>query len=241
MWCTHGSISTCLRSCFKVNIDPLLGLLVSCSSLQQKGINGTIPPDGWADLRSLQLIELWENDFGAGAIPFSSWTLPASLKNLSLSELGEIYIGDDASYYLVNGTIPDNWELPGMAFLLQWCMRALPVCSKALATNLSMFLVCRLPIHPRLRLTPIPCILADGLEGLYLAGNDLRGRIPKLPASLRELDLSYNKISGGIPTSLLKHSNLTVLRLGNNLLNGKLSLGAAGCPCQHPCIRGAEF
>lgn len=55
----------------------------ACRELQNKGLTGSITPNGWAQLSSLQRIDLFNNALG-GELPSGSW-LPPNLLVLDLS------------------------------------------------------------------------------------------------------------------------------------------------------------
>ncbi|KAF8043771.1 hypothetical protein BT93_A1940 [Corymbia citriodora subsp. variegata] len=71
----------------------------------------------------------------------------------------------------------------------------------------------------------IPSSLCDmeGLDTLNLANNNLSGNIPDCwKGNLSHLTLSFNKLSGVIPSSIGSLPNLTTLHLNRNRLNGEL-------------------
>ncbi|KAL9669946.1 hypothetical protein QQ045_007496 [Rhodiola kirilowii] len=63
-----------------------------------------------------------------------------------------------------------------------------------------------------------------GLRRLSLAYNQFEGEIPpelgRVCSTLEELDLSGNKLVGGLPSSIASCTSLTTLNLGNNQLTG---------------------
>ena len=63
------------------------------------------------------------------------------------------------------------------------------------------------------------------IEALYLENNHIMGSFPDLTtfSSLRVLWLSHNRLSGTIPESLGKQSNLEILYIGGNLFKGVIS------------------
>uniref|UniRef100_A0A7N2MTJ2 Leucine-rich repeat-containing N-terminal plant-type domain-containing protein n=2 Tax=Quercus lobata TaxID=97700 RepID=A0A7N2MTJ2_QUELO len=63
------------------------------------------------------------------------------------------------------------------------------------------------------------------IEELYLDNNHIMGSFPDLTtfSSLRVLLLSHNRLSGTIPESLGKQSNLEILYIGDNLFKGVIS------------------
>ena len=63
------------------------------------------------------------------------------------------------------------------------------------------------------------------IEALFLDRNQITGSLPDLTTfpSLRELRLDQNRLNGTIPESLGKQSNLEILHLGSNSLEGVIS------------------
>ncbi|WCJ20480.1 Receptor-like protein EIX2 [Euphorbia peplus] len=76
----------------------------------------------------------------------------------------------------------------------------------------------------------LPSVNSSSLSVLDLSGNDFGGRIPKglqnmTSSFLRELDLSYNYFNSSIPNWLYDLTNLQLLNLRGNLLQGQISSG----------------
>ncbi|KAH1108472.1 hypothetical protein J1N35_012240 [Gossypium stocksii] len=75
---------------------------------------------------------------------------------------------------------------------------------------------------------PIPaniCSIFPQLRALYLSGNFLGGNIPPCLGRQLILDLSHNRLSGGIPKMLAQSDSLELIRLSNNNLSGKIAPG----------------
>jgi Leucine-rich repeat (LRR) protein len=79
----------------------------------------------------------------------------------------------------------------------------------------------------QLAVVPEPAALARSLRSLALSGNRLRGPLPgdgwpqALP-QLRTLDCSHNRLTGGLPRSLLSLSALVSLNLADNEMTGPI-------------------
>ena len=75
-------------------------------------------------------------------------------------------------------------------------------------------------------ITPDIGLLSESIEKLNLRNNFIGGTIPTSIGSLillKEFDVSYNKLRGSLPDSLLQNATgLEVVRVGHNLLNGTI-------------------
>lgn len=70
-----------------------------CSQLYERGLAGTITPDGWAQLSSLEYVGVFSQSLSGTLLP--AWGLPASLLILD--------VGGNPS---LGGTISADWRLP---------------------------------------------------------------------------------------------------------------------------------
>ena len=75
-------------------------------------------------------------------------------------------------------------------------------------------------------ITPDIGLLSESIEKLNLRNNFIGGTIPTSIGSLillKEFDVSYNRLRGSLPDSLLQNATgLEVVRVGHNLLNGTI-------------------
>jgi Leucine-rich repeat (LRR) protein len=137
------------------DLPPLLEVL----SLGNNSISGTLPP-AWQLPPALQQLFLWGNPI-FGSIP-PGWTLPDSLQMLELRATD------------LSGSLPETWTLPAS-------LRALDISHTGLAGGISEAWASRLP---------------QGLQELRLSQNQLTG-LPRqwnLPRSLQRLDLHSNPV-----------------------------------------------
>ncbi|KAF8032123.1 hypothetical protein BT93_D1136 [Corymbia citriodora subsp. variegata] len=138
--------------------------------------------------------------------------LPEWLANLTFSEL-------DLSYNQINGPLPNMFTNCSYLDLSHNLIYG------SLPTDIGiMYQVHTLYLNDNLINGTLPASLCDmGLFDLNLANNNLSGSIPDCwKGSLSFLTLSFNKLSGVIPSSLGSLPTLTTLHLNGNNLNGEL-------------------
>jgi Leucine-rich repeat (LRR) protein len=141
---------------------------------------------------------------------------PANLTYLSIA--GNNFSGDISAYDFgacANLTVLD-WSFNGLSGTR--LPPSLANCRRLETLDLS---------ENRLLAGPIPTFLTGfpSLKRLALAGNELSGAIPdelsQLCGRVVELDLSSNRLVGGLPASFAKCRSLEVLDLGGNQLSGE--------------------
>ncbi len=181
---------------------------VTAISLDEKSIDGTLPPE-LGDLTSLTYLDLGDNNF-IGNIPVElgnltnltylnldgnglTGSIPAELGNLSA--LTTCYLG----YNQLSGSIPTEWG--NLANLITFNING-----NQLTGN-------------------IPASIGNltNLNSFSLNNNQLTGSIPPELGNLYNLTytaLHNNQLTGEIPTALGNLSNLTGLSLHNNQLTG---------------------
>ncbi|GAB4820775.1 hypothetical protein N2152v2_007821 [Parachlorella kessleri] len=204
--------------------------------IDNKGLEGTIQPGGWANLTHLQVADLFSNDL-SGTIP-ATWVLPAAFRQLA------------AYGNRLQGSIPSSWRLPNATTTL-WLYQnqltgsldpgwALPpsLIDLQLGQNqLNGSLTAAWQLPPGLcwlhlgdnRLTgtlPQDWAIPQTLERVILSNNSFEGPLPlhwPLPPSLQVLYLWGNNFSGSLPPNgNLAQTNLTELSLRNNQLTGSV-------------------
>ncbi|KAK3131801.1 hypothetical protein QOZ80_6AG0511660 [Eleusine coracana subsp. coracana] len=198
------------------NFEPFLASLVNCTSLQElglasNGIEGKIPSIIGNLSANLYRLMLHDNKI-TGAIP-------SAIKNL------DKLIVLSLSNNMLEGPIPSEISQPRLLGRLElsnnWITGEIPK-SIGIARHLVIIDIS----HNRLQ-GAIPETLSNltKLESLSLHHNQLSGAIPSgLSCSMR-LDLSYNKLTGQIPTEIAGLISLQIyLNLSNNLLEGSLPL-----------------
>ncbi|CAL5037212.1 unnamed protein product [Urochloa decumbens] len=199
------------------NLEPFLASLVNCTSLQELGVNtnsigGKIPPIiGNLSSTNLSQLYLFDNEI-TGTIPHTIGNLP-SLTVLCLEN------------NMLEGPIPSEIFQPRW---LTWLVLAnnqisgeIPK-SIGLAQHINIIHISYNALQSR-----IPETLSNltKLEYLVLDHNQFSGTIPPGITCSMILDLSYNKLTGQIPTSLAGLASLQIyLNLSNNLLEGPLPL-----------------
>ncbi|KAK8629155.1 hypothetical protein V6N13_078007 [Hibiscus sabdariffa] len=184
----------------------------------ENNLTGPLPPSFFSNCTQLKVIDLSYNDI-RGRIPVEIgncpglWTLslynnqftgqlPPSLTNTTLYNL-------DVEYNLLYGELPSELvsKLPTLVFLhLSYNnMR-----SHGNNTDLDPFFA-----------TLGNC---TGLMELELAGMGLGGRLPSSIGhpNLKRLELQENSIFGSIPAEIGNLSNITMLNLTSNFLNGTI-------------------
>lgn len=137
-----------------------------CRDLYGLGLQGTIPDGGWVLPDSLASIDLAWNAVEGSLTP--SWVLPTSLVKLSLTQ-------ND-----LTGELPPAWQLPAG-------LESLSVGFNQLGGNLSA--------------VAAEWALPEGLQTLSLMGNQLTASLPpewgpRLPTSLKLLELANNSLTG---------------------------------------------
>ncbi|KAL3755754.1 hypothetical protein ACJRO7_002757 [Eucalyptus globulus] len=168
--------------------------------------------------------------------------LPEWSANLTFSWL-------DLSYNLITGLLP-KWSanltcsgldlsynhitgpLPNMCINCLYLDLSHNLISGPLPTNIGIiYQVYTLHLHDNLINGTLPSSLCDmELFSLNLANNSLSRSIPNCwKGSLSFLTLSFNKLSGGIPSSLGSLPYLITLHLNGNRLNGELPQALDSC------------
>jgi Leucine-rich repeat (LRR) protein len=152
----------------------------------------------------------------SGALPAGFMAAaPANLTYLSIA--GNNFTGDVSSYDFggcANLTVLD-WSYNGLSSTK--LPPGLANCRRLETLDMS---------GNKLLAGPIPTFLTgfSSLQRLALAGNEFSGQIPgelsQLCGRIVELDLSSNRLVGGLPASFAKCRSLEVLDLGGNQLSG---------------------
>ncbi|RLM86726.1 receptor-like protein kinase BRI1-like 3 [Panicum miliaceum] len=156
----------------------------------------------------------WNHMSGALPAGFMAAT-PANLTYLSIA--GNNFTGDVSAYDFggcANLTVLD-WSYNGLSSTK--LPPGLANCRRLETLDMS---------GNKLLAGPIPTFLTgfSWLQRLALAGNEFSGQIPgelsQLCGRIVELDLSNNRLVGGLPASFAKCRSLEVLDLGGNQLSG---------------------
>lgn len=156
----------------------------------------------------------WNHMSGALPAGFMA-TAPPNLTHLSIA--GNNFSGDVSAYDFggcANLTVLD-WSFNGLSS--SELPPSLANCGRLETLDMS---------GNKLLSGPIPTFLTgfSSLKRLALAGNEFSGTIPdelsQLCGRIVELDLSSNRLGGGLPASFAKCRSLEVLDLGGNQLSG---------------------
>ncbi|KAJ0967821.1 hypothetical protein J5N97_024738 [Dioscorea zingiberensis] len=203
--------------------------------LSHNAFSGAIP--GFiGQFQNLTLLDMSYNQF-SGQIPISlcslSRVLDLSFSHNKLTGVIPSQIGSlkslsslSLSVNLLNGSIPESFaELQKLWFLdLSWnrFSGSLPAgLGKGLHSLISIDLS-----YSNLSLGSVPDWLRKRalIRDIHLSACQIQGPLPTFlfPDSLNSIDLSNNRITGQIPSSISKMSNLQRLDLSRNLLNGSI-------------------
>ncbi|XP_062228286.1 putative leucine-rich repeat receptor-like serine/threonine-protein kinase At2g24130 [Phragmites australis] len=198
------------------NLEPFLASLVNCTSLHELGVDsneigGKIPPI--IGSLSVNLSELYLNDNRI------TGTIPRTIGNLS--SLTDLCLLNN----MLEGPIPSEISQP------RW-LRRLDLSNnrisgempKSIGVARSLYII---NISHNGLQGAIPETLSNLTELGYLVldHNQLSGAIPPRLICSMILDLSYNKLTGQIPTKIAGLSSFQIyLNLSNNLLEGPLPL-----------------
>ncbi|XWS13485.1 hypothetical protein CRYUN_Cryun36dG0041100 [Craigia yunnanensis] len=205
------------------NILQSIGVLTSLKtlSLSNCGLIGSLPNQGWCDLRNLE-----ELDMGRNAL---EGMLPYCLGNLTSLLLLDI------SYNQFTGNLAPLANLTALRFISLSRNRfqiSMPFLSLANLPNLKILLAMRTRCNFS---GTVPLWLLEKnpkLENLFLMGNSFTGPL-LLPSvfnlNVSSIDISDNKLQGQIPTNICSiFPNLDRLFLSKNALEGNIP----------PCLSG---
>uniref|UniRef100_A0A7N2N7G1 Uncharacterized protein n=1 Tax=Quercus lobata TaxID=97700 RepID=A0A7N2N7G1_QUELO len=198
-------------------------------SVQDCHLNGSLPAQGWCELRKLQEVDLSFNNF-EGILPSCMANL-TSLQVLDFSN--NHFTGNIAHSPLPSLTLLEHLSLSNNDFLIPATMSTFSNLS-----NLKGFLgmlptwlgnmsdLNELVMAKNQLEGPIPvewCKIVQ-LSFLDLSENNLSGSIPSCFNSsyIRSVYLNKNWLSGPIPCAFKNNSNLVTLNLRDNLLIGNI-------------------
>ncbi|XP_022722223.1 receptor-like protein 12 [Durio zibethinus] len=202
------------RSYLNNNILQSIGVFtfLKTLSLYECGLIGSLPNQGWCDLRNLESLDISGNALEG--------ILPYCLGNLtSLLEL-------DISYNQFTGNLTPLANLSSLRFISLSRNRlqiSMPFLSLANLPNLKFSSVMKT------RCGTVPLWLLENntkLENLFLLGNSFTGPLllPQLLLpNVSSIDISNNKLQGQIPTNVcLTFPNLDKLFLSKNAFKGNI-------------------
>ncbi|GKU93439.1 hypothetical protein SLEP1_g7034 [Rubroshorea leprosula] len=185
-------------------------------SLSRCELNGTLPDQGWCELKNLEELDLSKNNFQG--------MLPSCFGNLSYLQVLDIssnhLTGNIATSPLTNLKSLEYVSLSSNNFQVPISFRMFANHSKlkVLLGNDNNFMP-----EPLLQ-TPIPKFQLIFLSLSYLALKEPPYFLYH-QNDLRVIDLSHNNITGGFPSWLfMNNTRLEVLNLGYNSISGPLQL-----------------
>ncbi|KAL5577929.1 hypothetical protein UlMin_019628 [Ulmus minor] len=173
--------------------------------------HGAIPP-AIAELPKLEVLKLWQNNF--------TGTIPSKLgQNGKLVEL-------DLSTNKLTGAIPKSLcygrKLKILILLNNFLFGPLPndlgQCNELVRVRLGQnYLSGSLPLG----FLYLPELSLLELQNNYLTGQ-LQQETTKVPSKLSQLNLSNNRLSGSLPTSIGNFSSLQIVLFGGNRFTGEI-------------------
>ncbi|XP_052887856.1 receptor-like protein 13 isoform X4 [Gossypium arboreum] len=214
------------RSSLNNNIFQSIGVLASLKilSLSGCGLSGTLPTQGWCDLRKFEVLDLSENALKG--------TLPSCLANLSslhyLDISGNQFVGKGASTALANLTLLRFISLSRNLFEVPSIFISFANHShlKVLSSNQN-----KLVEEPTIP-TWVPKFQLKAFRLSNCTTNELHIEIPKFlyyQNNLSIIDLSYNNFEGKVPFWLLENNT----RMEAFLMKGNSFIGHLNLP-SHP-------
>ncbi|CAN0927880.1 Probably inactive leucine-rich repeat receptor-like protein kinase IMK2 [Linum grandiflorum] len=230
----HGSIPASIGNC----------LALQAVDVSNNSLTGTIPP-GLANLTRLHRMNLSHNSLTGTMVGFSSFSssslvflalehnnlsgsIPASLSKIGLIQ--EVSLDHNQ----ITGTIPDELGRLSSLRKLDLSNNGINGTIPSSFANLSSLVLLNLEGN---RLDgQIPEALGGSLQNLTvlnLKNNSFSGEIPASFSRLAYLDVSYNNLSGSVPSLLVKKFNSTSF-VGNLQLCGYSP--STPCPSSSPVI-----
>uniref|UniRef100_A0ACD5XUK8 Uncharacterized protein n=1 Tax=Avena sativa TaxID=4498 RepID=A0ACD5XUK8_AVESA len=208
-----------------------LPYLVNLDLSENYGLSGAIPP-GISSLSMLSTLN-FSGDQISGDIPASICNLGGlthmdlSNNNLTgqippafgnLSRLAILYLGGNR----LSGNIP--WKLGQLRKLRELDLSSNTLSGQIPSALANLTSLNILALSNNWLSGPIPQHLGDihTLQGISLAVNNLTGTIPPSLGNLREMDLSFNILSGQITSFLANITNLSYLDISHNRLLGTI-------------------
>ncbi|KAL9392952.1 hypothetical protein Peur_012237 [Populus x canadensis] len=207
---------------FLQNIGTLPTLKVL--SVGQCDLNGTLPAQGWCELKNLKQLDLSENNFGG--------SLPDCLGNLSSLQLLDVssnqFTANIASSPLTNLICIESLSLSNNLF-------EVPISMKPFMNHSSLkFFSEQLTTIKFLKLSNnnlggqilTSVFNSFGLYFLYLSGNNFWGQIPNFPPPswkiCYELGLNNNQFSGMLSRCFFNLKHIFTIDLSKNHFNGPI-------------------
>nr|TKW06575.1 hypothetical protein SEVIR_7G248700v2 [Setaria viridis] len=238
------------------SLPPELGNMVKLEQLyiDSSGLSGPLPPS-FSKLTSLKILWASDNDF-TGQIPdyigsLSNLSdlrfqgnsfqgpLPTTLSNLV--QLTSLRIGD-----IVNGSSSLAF-ISNMTSLNTLVLRNCRISDNLASVNFSQFAklsLLDLSFNNITGLVPQALLNLNSLSFLFLGNNSLSGSLPSsIGTSLKNLDFSYNQLSGNFPSWV--SPNLTLNLVANNFVvsnSNNSVLLPSGLECLQrdtPCFLGS--
>ncbi|KAG8485284.1 hypothetical protein CXB51_021262 [Gossypium anomalum] len=199
-----------------------IGVLASLKvlSLFDCGLNGTLPTQGWCDLRKLEGLDFSENALEG--------TLPSCLANLSSLH----YLDISGNQFTGKGNFLEGNIPPCLGRQLKLDLshnRLSGGIPEMLAQSDSLEVIRLSNNNLSGKITPT-IFCSSSLRLLYLDGNNFDGNIPSIDIStfplysLLDMDLSNNNLSGKLPRWIRNVSNLNALAISNNQLEGLIPM-----------------